>query len=44
MRVTYKDGAQVLKIWRSITKRHAFLKAREHYRNVARADFADGEP
>lgn len=44
VRVTYKDGAQVLEVWRSISKRHALLEARNHYRGVARCDFVDAEP
>jgi hypothetical protein len=44
VRVTHKDGSQVVEVWTGISKRHALLEARDHYRGVARCDFADGEP
>lgn len=44
VRVTHDDGTQVVEVWRGISRRHALLKARAHYREVARADFANGEP
>lgn len=44
VRVTYNDGTQAVEVWRGISARHAVAEAREHYRGVARADFASGEP
>lgn len=44
VRVTFKDGRQVIETWRGISKRHAVARARAEYRDVARADFANGEP
>ena len=44
VRITYKDGTQVVGTWRGISKRHAVGLARAKYRGVARADFASGEP
>lgn len=39
-----EDGAERVEVWTGISRRHALLKARAHYREVARADFANGEP
>lgn len=39
-----QGGAERVEVWTGISKRHALLKARGHYRGVARCDFADGEP
>lgn len=39
-----QNGAERVEVWTGISKRHALLEAREHYRGVARCDFADGEP
>lgn len=45
VRVTFdKDGVQVIETWRGISRRHALGRARSHYRDTARADFADGMP
>lgn len=44
VRVTFKDGTQALEVWSGISKRHAVGRARNHYREVARCDFANGEP
>lgn len=45
VRVTFdKDGTQVIETWRGISRRHALGRARSHYRDIARADFADGMP
>ena len=38
------EGVGRVETWTGISKRHALVKAREHYRDVARCDFADGEP
>ncbi len=39
-----EDGAERVEVWTGISRRHALLKARNQYRDVARADFANGEP
>jgi hypothetical protein len=44
VRITYKVGSQVIETWHGVSKRHAVARARDKYRNVARADFASGEP
>ncbi len=44
VRITFRDGTQVIEVWTGISRRHAVGRAREKYRDIARADFADGMP
>ena len=44
VRVIFDDGTERVEAWRGISERHAVGRARSHYRDVARADFASGEP
>ena len=44
VRITFDDGTERVETWRGISERHAVGRARSHYRDVARADFASGEP
>ena len=45
VRVTYDDNRpETVEVWQGISRRHALMRARRHYRDVARADFANGEP
>lgn len=47
VRITFRDGTQVVETWRGISKRHAVGRARDKYGDddeVAKVDFASGEP
>ena len=39
-----ENGTPRVEVWAGISRRHALLEARAHYRGVARCDFANGEP